>query len=192
MSTRNGRTHSFVLYPNCQNLHRMARIPMNPLAITNLLRGYLYEVNFVYKRLPAALERAGVATTVQRWGSFFKDQVDTVRDHHAALQEVLKDWDQRLRPCACSEVDDLLNELHHALVSRGDTLTMEHRVHEVVTLLRRLVVVRLDEGVQLAKNLGEFELAKRLESLFAEERTQHDLMQDAQTTDGLSLATPTS
>lgn len=165
---------------------------MQPLLITNMLRGYLYEVNFVYKRLPAALERAGVATTVQRWGSFFKEQVDTVRDHHTALQNVVKEWDQRLRPCACSEVDELLNELHHALVARGTTHTMERRVHEVITLLRRLVVARLDEGVQLARKLGEVELAERLEALFADERAQHDLMQDPQRTEGLSLTTPTA
>ncbi len=171
----------------------MPRIQIQPpLVITNLLRGYLYEVNFVYKRLPAALERAGVATTVQRWGSFFKEQVGTVRERHTALQDVLKEWDQRLRPCACSEVDDLLNELHHALVSRGGTHTMERRVHEVVTLLRRLVVSRLDEGVQLAKRLGEFELAHRLEALFAHERDQHELMLDPTRTDGLSITPPSA
>lgn len=190
MLSRNRCARSFVRIQTPKTCNEMARIPMQPLVITNMLRGYLYEVNFVYKRLPAALERAGLATTVQRWGSFFKEQVNTVRDHHVALQDVLKEWDQRIRPCACAEVDDLLNELHHALVSRGETHTMERRVHEVTTLLRRLVVARLDEGIQLAKKLGEFELAQRLESLFTEERTQHDLMQDPAHTDGLSLATP--
>lgn len=149
---------------------------MHPVAITNLLRGHLYEVNFVYKRLPAALERAGVATTVKRWGTLLKEQVGTVREHQAALKEMLIAWDQSLRPCTCSEVDELLNELQHALVSRDGTLSMERRVHDVVTLLRRLVVARLDEGVQLAKNLGELQLAERLESLFANERALDDRM----------------
>lgn len=171
----------------------MPRIQIQPpLVISNMLRGYLYEVNFVYRRLPSVLERAGLATTVQRWGAFFIEQVGTVRGQHGALQEVLKLWGERLRPCACTEVDDLLNELHHALVSRGDTLTMERRVHEVFTLLRRLVLARLDEGVQLAKRLGEFELAQRLEALFADERDQHALLQDPWRTEGLSITTPTA
>ena len=147
---------------------------MQPLMITNLLRGYLYEINFVYRRLPAVLERVGMTSAVHRWGGFLKDQVGLIRGQQNALGDVVAMWGEGMRPCACAEVDELLNEIHHALVAKGDHIAMERRVHEVFMALRKVVLARLDEGVQLARKLGEPELAQRLETLFADERAQDD------------------
>lgn len=157
------------------NLH-MERKNLLPPALLEQLRRHLYEVNFIYRRLPAVLERAVVATRTQRWGSFFGDQVATARDQRAELERFFLGWGQRPRPCACSEVDELLNEIHHALASRHELSSMEDRVHEVFMLLRKVVLSRLQEGIDLAKRLGDVELAARLEALFTVENDRQQAM----------------
>lgn len=148
------------------NLH-MERKNLLPPALLEQLRRHLYEVNFIYRRLPGVLERAVVATRTQRWGAFFRDQVVCARDQRAELEQLLVSWGQRLRPCACAEVDELLNEIQHALASRHEqTASMEDRVHEVFMLLRKIVICRLEEGMVIARKLGDNELFARLESMF--------------------------
>jgi hypothetical protein len=154
----------------------MERKNLLPPALLEQLRRHLYEVNFIYRRLPAVLERAVIATRTQRWGAFFRDQVASARDQRAELERFVEGWGQRLRPCACSEVDELLNEIHHALASRHEEARMEDRVHEVFLLLRKVVLSRLEEGVDLARKLGDGDLATRLESLFLQESDRQRAM----------------
>lgn len=154
----------------------MERKNLLPPALLEQLRRHLYEVNFIYRRLPGVLERAVVATRTQRWGSFFKDQVVCARDQRAELEQLLVSWGQRLRPCACAEVDDLLNEIQHALASRHEQASMEYRVHEVFLLLRKIVITRLEEGMDLARKLGDNELFGRLEAMFEIESDQQRSM----------------
>lgn len=147
----------------------MERKNLLPPALLEQLRRHLYEVNFVYRRLPAVLQRAGLATTVQRWGSFFLEEVVCARDQRAELDKVMAFWGQRMRPCACSEVDELLNEIQHVLASRHEIPSMEDRVHESFLSLRKILLSRLEEGVDLARRLGENELVEGLQSMFTME-----------------------
>ncbi|MBX2972992.1 MAG: DUF892 family protein [Flavobacteriales bacterium] len=154
----------------------MERKNLLPPALLERLRRHLYEIDFVYRRLPAVLERAVLATTIQQWGAVFRDQVASTRSHRAELEKLVVFWGQRLRPCACAEVDSLLNEVHHALASRDGTSALDHRLHELFSTLRRIVMDRLGEGIQLAERLGELELARGLEALITGERAQQQMM----------------
>jgi len=142
----------------------------------------------VYRRLPAVLERAGLVTTVQQWGVVFRDQVASTRDHRAELAKLVVFWGQRLRPCACTEVDTILNELNHALVSRDGTSALDHRLHELFGTLRRIIMERLGEGIELARRLGELDLARGLEALITGERAQQGMMQAPWTEEGVAAA----
>lgn len=161
--------------PHHIHLH-MERKNMLPPALLERLSRHLYEVDFVYRRLPGVLERAGLATTVQQLGAVFRDQVASTRDHRAILARLVVFWGQRLRPCACAEVDALLNELNHALVSRDGTSALDRRLHELLGGLRQIVLERLGEGIELAQRLGESDLARGLEALILGERTHQRMM----------------
>ena len=154
--------------PNSIDLH-MERKNLLPPALLDQLRRHLYELYFIHRRLPVVLQRAVVATRTQRWGAFFREQVSSVQVQRAELDRLIAGWGERLRPCACSEVDDLLNEIHHALAARHEEARMEDRVHEVFLLLCKVVLARLEEGVDLARRLGDNELAEHLTSLFTGE-----------------------
>lgn len=150
------------------DLH-MERKNLLPPALLEQLRRHLYEVDFIYRRLPAVLHRAVVATRTQRWGDFFRDQVVSAKDQRAELERLIAGWGERLRPCACAEADDLLNEIHHALAARHEEARMEDRVHEVFMVLCKVLLDRLEAGVDLARRLGDNELAAHLSSLFTVE-----------------------
>lgn len=150
----------------------MERKNLLPPALLERLCRHLYEIDFVYRRLPPVLERAGLATTARQWTMVFRDQVASTRNHRAELAKLVVFWGQRLRPCACAEVDSLLNELNHALVSRDGTSALDDRLHELFGRLRRIVVERLGEGMELARKLGELDLARGLEALVNGEQAQ--------------------
>lgn len=154
----------------------MERKVILPPALIEQLRRHLYEVNFVYKRLPGVLQRAGLASSVQRWGSYFMEQVGILKDQRTELENLIVFWGERPRPCACPEVDELLNELQHVLASRHALSSMEDRVLEVSLSLQRIVVSRLEEGVELARRLGERELVERLQNMFMMENDRHTSM----------------
>ncbi len=179
--------HEKVRIPPPQYLH-MERKNLLPPALLERLRRHLYEIDFVYRRLPAVLERAGLVTTVQQWGVVFRDQVASTRDHRAELAKLVVFWGQRLRPCACTEVDTILNELNHALVSRDGTSALDHRLHELFGTLRRIIMERLGEGIELARRLGELDLARGLEALITGERAQQGMMQAPWTEEGVAAA----
>jgi hypothetical protein len=166
----------------------MERKNLLPPALMERLRRHLYEIDFVYRRLPGVLERAGLVTTVQQWGEVFRDQMASTRDHRATLAQLVVFWGQRLRPCACTEVDTLLNELNHALVSRAGTSGLDRRLHQLFTDLRRIVMERLDEGIDLAQRLGELDLARGLEALVLVEHAQQQRMSAPWEGDGRAAA----
>lgn len=159
---------------NSIHLH-MERKNMLPPALLEQLRRHLYELYFIHRRLPAVLQRAVVATRTQQWGTFFREQVTLAQLQRAELDLLIAGWGERLRPCACSESDDLLNEIHHALAARHEEARMEDRVHEVFLILRKVVLARLEEGVDLARKLGENDLASRLNMLFTQEQGRHQM-----------------
>lgn len=53
---------------------------------------------------------------------------------------------------------------------------MEDRVHEVFLVLCKVVLARLEEGVDLARRLGDNELADHLASLFTGESDRQRAM----------------
>ncbi len=142
------------------------------------LRTCLYEVSFVYRQLPRALERARLTTTINRWSSFFKDHVRSTREHKRALETAITTSGLRMQPTGCEEVNGLLAEMQYMLTARPDPPAMERNIHELFTSLRTIVLKRLGDGVKLANRLGEPDLAHRLDTLCKEERQLEAVMQD--------------
>ncbi len=149
----------------------------SPVLISQL-RHHMHEVNFVYRQLPGALERAGASTQSERWSRFFLEQAAVLRTHHADLMAAATYWGLRLAPCISTEASELLNELRYALAARKEASTLERTVHGVLAHLRALVLKRLTEAQNIAVRLGEHDLAERLTALVGFEQQQETRMEE--------------
>lgn len=138
----------------------------------------MHEVNFVYRQLPGALDRAGASTRGDRWRRFFLEQAAALRTHHEDLRAAATYWGLRLGPCMSIEASELLNELRYVLAARKEAPVLERTVHGVLAQLRALVLRRLTEAQNLAVRLGEHDLAERLTALVAFERQQEARMEE--------------
>lgn len=151
---------------------------MTSPALTQRLRHHMHEVNFVYRQLPGALERAGASIRGERWQRFFVEQAAALRTHHEDLRAAATYWGLRLAPCISDEASELLNELRYALAARKETPTLERTAHAVLAQLRALVLKRLTEAQNIAVRLGEHDLADRLTALVGFEKQQEARMEE--------------
>lgn len=145
---------------------------MHAPSIAKQLQACLDEVNFVYRSLPKALERAEAITPGKRWRAFFHRQASILRDHQRDLRDSVEACGQHLRPCVCADVTERLNEAGYALAARPGSPVLERTVHDVLTGLRSLVMKQLEEAAQLAARIGQQDLSANLLNLLRMERAQ--------------------
>ncbi|MEO8068298.1 MAG: hypothetical protein ABI599_11450 [Flavobacteriales bacterium] len=138
--------------------------------IAKQLEAHLDEVSFVYRSLPHALARVEVITPTKGWRSFFHRQADILRAHQSELRGIVAAWGRRLRPCACEEVTEKLNEVRYALAARPGTPLLERTVHKVLSELRAMVIKDLEDAERIAKKLEELDLSAQLHNLLKSEQ----------------------
>jgi len=138
--------------------------------ITEQLRLRLDEVGLVYEQLPITLERARKAVVGEAWHAFLHDQAAALKDQLQALRAAASSWGKRTRPFYSPEVDEQLNEALHAVRVQWVIPATEDRLRQVIAVLRARVLARLEEAIDLARRIREYELVDRLRHLHQEER----------------------